>query len=123
MNSVSQKVSTDGHTKINTYVDDINNYLVLGAKRTDATTEDMYFSVRDGRLVVDHKKNDGTWETIKAPKINIGGMKSNSEFTTYSDIVFFDIFSENNNKYSIIFDIGAGQIRLNKNDQTIKMFS
>ncbi len=64
--SVSRiKVSTNGSARITNYVDSIGNYLVLGTKRTDATPEEIYFSVRNGQLVVDHRKTDGTWESIK----------------------------------------------------------
>lgn len=64
--SVSRiKVYTSGSVKISNYVDNTGNYLVLGTARTDATHEEIYFSVRNGQLIVDHHKTDGTWESIK----------------------------------------------------------
>lgn len=53
-----------GNTRLTTYVDETNGYIVLGVTRTDGGPEEMYFSVRNDKLYIDHRRIDGTWKGI-----------------------------------------------------------
>ena len=50
-------------------------------------------------------------------------MRGTTEFATYNQVVFFDVYSLNGDKYTVLFDFGAKQIQLSKNDQNIKTWT
>ena len=55
-------VNTIGST-INSYIDGARDYLVLGVTRENST-ERMYFSIQNNKLIVDYRTKGGTWGSL-----------------------------------------------------------
>lgn len=49
-------------------------------------------------------------------------MKSNSVFATYTDVLFFDVYGNDNVKYTLEFNFIRQDITLLRNDVVVKRF-